>query len=59
MQFLVLTTITFMSNWTNPAMKKTQLENIPQKTRNATKTFIAKTSLSLKSKMRIFGANIR
>ena len=47
-----------MSNWTNPAMKKTQLENIPQKTRNATKTFIAETSLSLKSKMRIFGANI-
>ena len=34
-----------MSNWTNPAMKKTQLENIHQKTRNATKTSIAKTSL--------------
>ena len=45
MQFLVLTTITFMSNWTNPAMKKTQREDIYQKTRNATKTSIAKTSL--------------
>ena len=34
-----------MSNWTNPAIEKTQLENIHQKTRNPTKTSIAKTSL--------------
>ena len=55
MQFLVLTTVTFMSNWTNPAMKKTQLEDIHQKTGNATKTFIAETS---QKDWEFFGVNI-
>ena len=45
MQFLVLATITFMSNWTNPAIKKAQLEDIHQKSGNATKTSVAETSL--------------
>ena len=36
-----------MSNWTNPAMKKTQLEDIHQKSGNATKTSVAETSLKV------------